>query len=545
LAVPSDRLRVRIWLAPLPHSRFLVLACLSLAILVLRLPSLFEPAWHTDEGIFAAVAQRMLEGGQLYADAWESKPPLFLYLYVGLFKLFDPGVLPLRLAATTSAIGTHLAIYFVARRLELTHRQGLLAAAVLGVLLGVPFWEGTLALTEVFTVLPTALAVLCVLSWQTRSGSGGGGVGLLLVAGLLFGAAFLFRQTSVLAAAAVGAWLILAGGQWLRAGFLLSTGFAAAVVPVVAAFAVLGEFYWFWDANVAFFLFYVPSGQELPFAARPLIALPVLLTLACLAYYRRLGATPRWGLPALWLVFMLAGAMLTGRPYSHYMLQAFPPLALLAAMIAPWVRLSWRPRAKSAPALALAGSLVLLWLLVVMPMFAGNPFAMRYTRGPAYYVNFTAWMLGLRSERAYNDFFDLRVNQTYALAEVLRGLRAEGQKVYIWGEYPWVYALARVEPATRYTTSFYVLLLPHLDTRLGHTLERERPAFVVVFDDAGPRLGPADEIMTRRYDNSIRALEQLLARDYRPVATTDKAKVYQRSFSRAASHADNDLAEVE
>src|SRR5712691_6880935 len=73
--------------------RSLLLLGLVLAgTVLLRLPNFFEPPWHSDEGIFAAVAERVLRGGSLYADAWESKPPLFLFMYVGLFKVFGVGV---------------------------------------------------------------------------------------------------------------------------------------------------------------------------------------------------------------------------------------------------------------------------------------------------------------------------------------------------------------------------------------------------------------------------------------------------------------------
>jgi hypothetical protein len=509
----------------------LSLAALSLAVLVLRIPSFFEPPWHTDEGTFAAVAQNILHGQQLYAEAWESKPPLFLYLYAAVFKVFGPGVFGLRLAATASAIATHVVLYFIGRRLELSHRQSLLAAGSLGFLLGVPFWEGTLALTEVFTILPTALAILVVLVWQARVGTGSDRAYLLFLAGVLFVVAFLFRQTSALAAAAAGLWLLFSGGPWLRANLLLAVGFVLAVLPVVAAFALLGDFYWFWDANVGFFFAYVPSGDDLSFAARPIIVLPTFLTLACLLYYRRAGALPRWGLPMLWLAFTLAGALLTGRSYSHYMLQSFPPLALLIAIAAPHARLSWRPEKRHAPALALAGSLVLMWAVVVTPMFAGSPLAMRYTRGPSYYVNFSAWTLGLRTTWDYNNYFDRRVNPTLRLAEMLRGLEAQGERVYIWGEYPWIYALANVDPVTRYPTSFYVLLIPYVDVQLGEMLEKERPAYIIVMSDARPAYPPRNEVLDRRYRNAVKAIDSVVSRDYRRIAVTDKAEVYERKGS--------------
>ena len=71
---------------------FILLAFAVFTVLI-RLPTFFEPPWHTDEGIFQAVAQKVANGGQLYSDAWESKPPLFLYISVASIQLFGPGVL--------------------------------------------------------------------------------------------------------------------------------------------------------------------------------------------------------------------------------------------------------------------------------------------------------------------------------------------------------------------------------------------------------------------------------------------------------------------
>ena len=332
--------------------------------MLLRLPSFLEPPWHTDEGIFAAVAQRVLSGGGLYSDAWESKPPLFLYLYVAVLKVFGPGIFGLRFMATLFAVGTHVVLFFIALRFMST-RRALVATALTGLLLGVPFWEGTLALTETFTVLPAALGVLCVLLWDEREAAApiallrGGSEGvqrparppdgstprqrgnrlLLVVAGAFFGIAFLLRQTSIAAPAAAGIWFLLRGRPVLRPGLISAAAFAAIVVPVVGGFELFGDSHWFWDANVGFFFKYVPSGQQLPFGTRPVIVLPFLIVVAALwLARRRQRATPEWGLPALWLTLTLAGALLTGRPYPHYLLQTFPPLAMLVAMAAPALR---------------------------------------------------------------------------------------------------------------------------------------------------------------------------------------------------------------
>src|SRR3546814_11326256 len=72
------------------------------------------------------------------------------------FTTLFRSVLSLRLAATAFALGTQLTLYLIGRRL-IDPRRALIASGVFGILFAVPFWEGTLALTETFAVLPTAL----------------------------------------------------------------------------------------------------------------------------------------------------------------------------------------------------------------------------------------------------------------------------------------------------------------------------------------------------------------------------------------------------
>jgi len=306
----------------------------------------------------------------------------------------------------------------------------------------------------------------------------------------------------------------------------MAIGGATVVLPVVAAFAAFGSFHWFWDANVGFFFSYIPSGEQIPLYYRPVILLPAVIAVAALVIHKHRGETPRWGLPALWFALMLAAAMLTGRPYGHYFLQTFPPLALLVVLIAPHLRLSWRPRRTDAPALAIAAGVALLWCSIVTPQF-GDPFAFRNTHA-AYYVNFGERALGTKGERDYNTYLDRRVNLTEAVATKLENLGAPGERVYIWGEYPWVYSLSGGIPATAYTTSFYVLLLPGLDVDLYETLSEADPRFIVMFNDAWPRWQDETGVMQRRYRNASQALNRLIAERYELAAVIGRATIFQR-----------------
>jgi 4-amino-4-deoxy-L-arabinose transferase-like glycosyltransferase len=511
-----------------------VAAAATAAVLLLRLPSFFEPPWNTDEGTFAAVAQGVLRGGELYKDAWESKPPLFLLIYTGLFKLFGAGVFPLRLAATASALATQWALYGVARH-WLSPRRALAASLLAGVFLGVPFWEGTLALTEVFAVLPSTLGLLLFLRWSRGQAAAGAA---LLLAGALFGVAALVRQTAVVAPAAAAVWFLLSERPRVAAVALTAGGFAGVVGVAVGAFALAGDFAWFWDANVLFFLEYVPTGEELPWARRGLILLPPAAMVASLLWLRRRGERPWWALAGLWFAFALGAAFLTGRPYSHYLLLAFPPLALILAGAAPDFALLWRSRGSIelpswrralSPAILPIAATAVFWAAAALPTFDGNPVAMRYTRGLSYYPNFVTWAAGLKSEADYNDYFDRRVNPTLAVLRVLEETRSRGLTAYVWGEFPWLYALADFDPVSRYVTSFYVLTRPRLDTALAAELGRSRPEVVIVTGDARPKEVARSPVMDRRFRNADSALQQVLRREYRPTGGAGKAVVYRRA----------------
>ena len=63
------------------ESRFLGIILIVFSLL--RLPSLFEPLWYGDEGIYQVLGRAVLHGTTLYQGIWDNKPP-FLYLTYAL-----------------------------------------------------------------------------------------------------------------------------------------------------------------------------------------------------------------------------------------------------------------------------------------------------------------------------------------------------------------------------------------------------------------------------------------------------------------------------
>src|SRR3989344_5318606 len=106
--------------------------CLVLfAIFILRLPSLFEPYWYGDEGIFAAVARNLNLGGTLYQTAWDNKPPMIYLTYASIFKFFGVSMFWLHMSAAIVVLATAAAIYEIAQ-VTIGTRRALLASFIFG-----------------------------------------------------------------------------------------------------------------------------------------------------------------------------------------------------------------------------------------------------------------------------------------------------------------------------------------------------------------------------------------------------------------------------
>src|SRR3990167_7150626 len=94
-----------------------LLVIILLLTFLLRFPSLFEPFWYGDEGIFAAVARNLNLGGVLYETAWDNKPPMIYLTYQLIFNFFGVSMFWLRLVAAVTVLATAAIVYEIAQAL--------------------------------------------------------------------------------------------------------------------------------------------------------------------------------------------------------------------------------------------------------------------------------------------------------------------------------------------------------------------------------------------------------------------------------------------
>src|SRR5258708_5061209 len=174
---------------------------ISFFFFLLRLPSLFEPYWYGDEGIYEVIGFALRHGRLLYQGIWDNKPPL-LYLLYAIFNGDQPTV---RFVSLLDGLTSVILFFFLAKKLFRQEKISMTTTTLFALLLGTPLIEGNIANAENFMIpliLASALLILNTADKQTKKHSLSYLIlntkyFILFTSGLLLGLAFLFKVVSV------------------------------------------------------------------------------------------------------------------------------------------------------------------------------------------------------------------------------------------------------------------------------------------------------------------------------------------------------------
>jgi len=382
---------------------FLLLLLLALA---LRVPGYVVDVFNTDETFLATQAEVINDGGQIYQEAVDRKPPLVPYIYAATFRTFGTTALwSVRVMAAVAVALTGLLVAAEARS-RYGRRAGWLAGILLVLATGafVP-QDGQAANFEIFMLPPMTAAVLFA-----RRGRG-------FLAGGAVAVAMLAKQTG--AATLLPVLYLLwkfrgrrAAGDAL-AGFALPVALVALLVgPGQLLFwAVLGNGSYLSVGSASVRVVVLCVGMTIFFAA---LNLPIIWALPQAWQERRThgqGDTDLW----LWLASAVLSVMVGFRFFGHYYLQLLPPLALLSAGVLA--------RASRQLAKRLVVGSASVALLLVLLAFPEQPVEHPEYRNAA---EFTA---------------------THA---------APDDRILVWGHVPEIYWASGSRPATRFLTNRFL-----------------------------------------------------------------------------------------
>lgn len=419
-----------------------VRAGITLGVLLLRLPTLSEPAWYSDDGFFMSVAWLTSRGLRLYSGVYDNSPPAIYWLYRLMLTLgAGEHHLVVQAFAAAAVIASTLLTFEVARRIAAL-RPAALAASLAGLALSLPVLDGDLFNVEL-AGLPFFLAAL-LLAFQPAPWAA-------IVSGAMLGMAIAFRPSYAVDGLAILTVLVTADRPVTRV--------AAAAVGGAGVAAAVATSLWAGGSLAAYVNTVLPSDHAYLVWANGGSLVPLYIRLAAFGAIALAGLiasrTLEGRVLAVWIPAALAGASLAPRELTHYVHEAIPALSVGISLLA--VRLRWRPLAASVGALGMVAAAEAALVLpaqesaLVQGVGAPAPFLHNYTYAalPAFYANWFEYMTGEKSWTEYNAWFPGQAGRDAAEVTTLRQAAGPGPiRIVVVGDRPWLYVKGDVLPAT-------------------------------------------------------------------------------------------------
>jgi len=404
----------------------------------LRVPFLNTPL-TADEGGYAEIARLWAHGGTLYSGLWVDRPQGLLLAFRAALATGATSVADLRLLA--AAAGATLALLVGLVGSQLFGRRGGIVAALLAAVAGAsPYIEGFTLSGELLASVATVAAVAALLAHvRTEAAS------LLIVAGLLAGAALMVKQ-SAFDALGAGVATVAFGGTRLALRRLVVFVVAAAA-PVVAGIASSGNAEAWYGAVVGYGLRAGPSlAARLAAFATSLPAFT--LALGIVSAFALLGWRHAPLVLRAWASAAVVGVLVGGSFHPHYYLQLVAPLALLAS--AGLLHSGRR-------VLVLSAGVVAAVVLAAAPL----------------------WLLSGGAQASWLWPGDGHLRTDAAVARTVRALtHADAPVFVVWADAD-LYYLADRPPALRYLWLRNLLTIPGAVAVADRMLALRRPTVVV------------------------------------------------------------------
>ncbi|MCL2110277.1 glycosyltransferase family 39 protein [Microgenomates group bacterium] len=458
------------------------LLILLVLLILLRLPSLFEPYWYGDEGIYLSIGQALSRGWVLYRDIFDHKPPMIYWL-----ASFLPNILAWKMLGAVMAI-VGLSFFYKIAQILLKNKWLAWTASLIWVLLfNLPVLEGNVVNAEVLFIPLVLVGAYCWLrsgvlkevedemeqKWKGMVAAG--------VAGVVWALSLLIKSQALLE---VGIWILpvvflnlkelkkrlpyllsmLGGGVIVAAGGLIWSLVNNNLAAMI-------------DSAVFYSLTYTSWASM--FSGKTVVI--VLAGLLGFLWWQNKHISWEVKIMVLWLFCSTVGTTLSGRNYAHYWLQLTGSVALGGVMLI-------KQLTRKTEGLKMAG---ILAVFMGVAMGSAKVLEVRELEAKTagkiiveYYGNFIKYMNKQQNIFAWYASFDNLVKDNYAVAPLISS--DEGEYLLIWGNNPSLYAQTKKLPVSAYVTDYHLYDRVAQEEALNVWLAglvRKQPTFVVVMNN--------------------------------------------------------------
>lgn len=465
-------------------------------VLILRIPSFFEPYYYGDEMVYLTLGQGVRQGMTLYKDIHDNKPPLLYLTAAAAENLFWFKVILAFWSLVTVAF-----FYKLSTKLFQDNTKAqIVSTSVFAILTTIPLFEGNIVNSELFMIGFTIIALYMLLSESL-------GVKKVYFAGFLFGLGTLFKIPAAFdVPVIVFYWFIVNDfkdwGKVIKNTVVLALGFAT---PIVATFV----YYFFKGAlpdyikaaflqNVGYLSSYRPGDVQKPFYIRnaPLLTrAAIVLAGSALVFLFRKKISKKFILLTIWILFGLFAVTLSERPYPHYFIQVIAPISFLVGML-----FAEKNFEQSLVIIPLA-------LSFLVPVY----YKFYYYQTAGYYLKFIEFASGHISKTQYFQTFGSTVNRNYQIADFLVNSSLPNDKVFMWDpDSAVVYALSRRLPPIKYVANYHITDYSSL-ADVAKELAADPPRFIILTSG-----------------NPYPGIYPLLSKKYLLVEQIENANIYSR-----------------
>lgn len=451
---------------------------------LLRLPSLIEPYWYGDEGVYEIIGRALNNGRILYSQIWDNKPPL-LYL---IYAIANADQFTVRFLSLVSGVVSAVLFYYLSNKLFRSYKISAIITVFYIFLFATPILEGNIANAENFMLLPIIASGLLVYRISEIKKITHAYLALFS-AGLLLGIAFLLKIVAIFDFAAFFIFLTCLSG---RQAFIFGAenkrlykdllkklgayilGFLIPVVFTVLYFIIQGSVADFVQATFFSNIGYV--GYKNSFIISQgflLLKLLALFAATALVFWKRKSIPQSVMFIFIWFFFSFFNAFFSGRSWNHYLLVLLPSTVLLFGLL-------FEREAKKLRIVILV--LLLIMMYSVNVLFKLSP----RTIGKAlqYYQNFALFITNNRSIREYQEFFDRRVPRDYEIARFIANNTKPNEVIFIWGNNPQIYVLSNTLPPGKYTVEYHISQSSKAIRETAYDLRRTKPRYFIILPGA-------------------------------------------------------------
>lgn len=459
------------------------------------------PHYYGDEEIYFVMGRAWSTGVPLYQAMFDHKPPL-IYIMAGiaptmfLFRGMLAGLMVL-----------HTVLFWNLAKLFWAKTRPILAyvsSLIFVLITTLPALEGLTVNAELLMMIPVTASVLVL--WNANLAEWK----KYLFAGLMGGIGWLFKIPVAADMVAIGLYFFVFQKKTLKEGLMsiFSLSFLAYAAAFVAPLALTFIYYYLKGTGPDYLatvltvnLGYVSSWSTStytfnPFKSGLVVRGTILAVYTLVLYIFRKKLDKSFVLALLWIGFSLFGALLSARPYPHYLQELAAPFALLL----PFLFVAENIISWTFIALVVATGI----LVQKQIKFWGYPTLSVYKTYWEYVTNKISW-------DDYLARFD-NAPRNYAAAKFLNSRLSDSDTIYVWGTDPTIYNLTnRLPTGGKYIVSFHVRDLKKYDYVMEN-LNTSKPNYILIL----PGSGDFPELMS------------MIDREYFLIRDTDNVQVYMR-----------------